>query len=59
MARFLGNQTKKEVHDTHNPKTQCQLNEIVRRKHFVPDTLDQAHSEGYDNCGHCLTGSKR
>ena len=28
-------------------------------KTFTPDTLGQAHSEGYDNCAYCLGGSRR
>lgn len=59
MARFVGNQSTKEVHDTHRPKTQCQLGELVRKKYFAPDTLAQANAEGYDNCARCLGGSQR
>jgi hypothetical protein len=59
MARYLGNTNKTEVHDTQNEKTNCQLSEIKSKKSFTPDTLAQAHSEGYDNCKHCLGGSKR
>ena len=62
--RYLGNQnpTSKEVHDLHNEKTQCQIGEIIRARHavvFSPDTLTQAHAEGYDNCAWCIGGSQR
>jgi hypothetical protein len=61
MARYLGNDSpsKKEVHDTQNKQTNCQLGEITHRKTFTPDTLAQAHSEGFDNCAWCLGGSRR
>ncbi len=63
--QFLGNTDKKEVHDLDNEKTgpnQCQVSEIIRAGHaksFEPDTLDQAHKEGYDNCAYCIGSSKR
>ena len=59
---YLGNTNKKEVHDLRNEKTQCQVNEILVSGHgvaFSPDTLAQAHSEGYDNCAYCLGSSTR
>ncbi len=59
MARYLGNKNKTEVHDTSKEKTNCQLREITNKKTFSPDTLDQAHAEGYDNCAWCLGGSTR
>lgn len=59
MARFIGNKGKKEVHDSYNEKTNCQLSEILERRTFSPDTHAQARSEGYDNCHYCLGGSKR
>jgi len=63
--RYLGNTAKKEVHDLDNEKTgahQCQIDEIIAAEHartFIPDTLERAHSEGYDNCAHCIGGSTR
>jgi hypothetical protein len=63
--RFLGNTDKKEVHDLDNEKyglNECQIIEIIRAKHaviFEPDTLEQAHKEGFDNCAYCIGGSKR
>ena len=62
--RYLGNSSpsKKEVHDLGNEKPQCQIGEILRAGHavgFVPDTLDEAHRNGYDNCAFCIGGSKR
>ena len=63
--RFLGNKNKMEVHDLtkedKNPNG-CQINEFLTAGHgvsFVPDTLEQAHSEGYDNCAKCIGGSTR
>ena len=65
--RFIGNMdsSKKEVHDLDNEKTglnQCQIEETIRARHvrvFIPDTLEQAHEEGYENCAYCIGGSTR
>lgn len=63
--RFVGNTDKKEVHDLDNEQTspnECQINEIIGAGHartFNPDTLEQAHRDGYDNCAYCLGGSRR
>jgi hypothetical protein len=62
--RYLGNSDPDhlEVHDLNNEKTQCQIDEIIAAGNaviFSPDTLDQAHAEGYDNCAHCIGGSTR
>ena len=63
--RFVGNTDKKEVHDLDNEQTgpnECQIDEIIKAGHartFNPDTLDQAHSEGYDNGAYCIGGSRR
>lgn len=63
--RFLGNTNTKEVHDLDNEKTgpnECQIDEIIRAgnaRTFVPDTLEQAHKEGYDSCAYCIGRSKR
>lgn len=62
--QFLGNRSssKMEVHDLKQESVQCQINEIVRAGHavtFSPDTLAQAHSEGYDNGAYCIGNSRR
>lgn len=62
--RFLGNSSasKMEVHDLHNEIKNCQIDEILKANHaveFDPDTLDQAHKEGYDNCAYCIGESIR
>ena len=58
---YLGNKNSTEVHDLNNQQTNCQINEIKleHKKYFNPDTLAQAHSEGYDNCAYCIGGSTR
>ena len=54
-----------EVHDLDNEDTSpsgCQIDEIIAAGHskaFDPDTLEQAHIEGYDNCAYCIAGSIR
>ena len=58
--RFVGNTAKKEVHDLDNEQTgpnECQIDEIIKAGHariFNPDTLEQAHKEGYDNGAYCI-----
>jgi len=61
---YLGNSSpsKREVHRLKDEKTNCQVDEILKAGHavgFSPDTLDQAHSDGYDNCAYCIGGSTR
>jgi hypothetical protein len=61
--RYLANKSasKKEVHDLDNEKTganQCQIDEIIRAGNDKPyNSLSSAHSDGYNNCAHCLGGS--
>lgn len=60
--RFLGNSNTREVHDLWREQTNCQIDEIIRAGNgvvFSPDTLEQAHAEGYDNCGWCIGSSTR
>lgn len=65
--RFLGNSDRRhmEVRDLRNEDTRpnaCQINEIISAGNavvFAPDTLQQAHNEGYDNCAYCIGGSLR
>ena len=56
--RYLGNTSKKEVHDLDNEKTaanQCQIDEIIAAGNDKPfDTLASAHTAGYDDCDYCL-----
>lgn len=59
--RYLGNDNKMEVHDLNNETANCQIDEIIKAGHavvFTPDTLSQAHSEGYDNCHYCIGESE-
>jgi len=61
-ARYCGNssESKMEVHDLDNEKTQCQIDEIIQAGHAVPfHTLEAAHDAEYDNCHYCLGGSTR
>lgn len=61
--RYLGNTSKKEVHDLDNEQTgasKCQVEEIIRAGHDKPfTTLATANSAGYDNCAYCLGSSAR
>jgi hypothetical protein len=61
--RYLGNKNTKEVHDLDNEDTRldgCQIDEIIRAGHavwFTPDTLGEAHRDGYRDCDKCLPRS--
>lgn len=60
--RFLGNTHTMEVHDLTRETATCQIDEIIQAGHavvFTPDTLAQAHAEGFDNCAYCLGRSTR
>ena len=65
--RFLGNSSPghMEVHDLENEDTRpnaCQIDEIIEAGNavvFDPDTLEQAYSEGYNNCAYCIGASTR
>lgn len=63
--KYCRNTNKMEVHDLDNEDTRpsgCQIDEIIEANHakiFDPDSLEQAHKEGYDNCAYCIGGSKR
>jgi hypothetical protein len=62
--QYLGNSDPEhlEVHDLSNENTNCQIDEIIAAGNavtFSPDSVAQAHAEGYDNCAYCLKGSTR
>lgn len=58
--RYLGNTSKKEVHDLDNETENCQIQEIIDARHTkFFSTLEQAHTLHYDNCHYCIGGSKR
>lgn len=61
MTIHLGNRDKMEVHYLPNEQKNCKLSKIKpeHEKFFDPDTLQQAHAEGYDNCRWCLGNSRR
>jgi hypothetical protein len=58
--RYCGDTNNMEVHDfNYEDRRQfaCRVNEIIASGHaksFVPDTLEQAHREGYHNCAFCI-----
>ena len=62
--KYLGNDNNghMEVHNLNNEQPLCQIDEIIAADHavvFSPDTLAQAHREGFDNCAYCIGGSTR
>ena len=61
-TNYLGNKNTTEVHKLANEKPQCQIDEILDAGNavkFIPDTLEEAHNNGYDNCAYCIGGSLR
>ncbi len=64
---YLGNSAPGHmaVHDLENEDTSlyaCQIDEIIEAGNavvFDPDTLEQVHQDGYDNCACCMGGSTR
>lgn len=59
--RYLGNDHTKEVHDLIAEKTECQVDEIIANNQavrFDPDTLEQAHREGFRSGPGCLARSR-
>lgn len=56
MADFLGDTSKKLVHDVSNEKENCEIDKImiVHKRYFIPDTFIQANSEKYTNCIYCI-----
>ena len=61
--QYCGNINTMEVHDLDNEDTTsngCQIDEIIRAGHDRPfNSLQVAHTQGYDNCAKCLRGSTR
>ncbi len=59
--RFIGNKNSMEVHDLDNETKNCQIDEI-KDEHvvtFIPDTLEEAHKQGFDNGAYCIGNSRR
>ena len=62
---YLGNSAPDymQVHYLKNEDTSvytCQIDEIIEAGNavvFDPDTLGQAHQDGFDNCAYCIGGS--
>ena len=59
--QYYGNRSpsKKEVHHVPSKTANYQVDEINDGVQFVPDTLEEAHRNGYDNCAWCVGGSTR
>jgi hypothetical protein len=57
--RFVGNRAPDhmEVHDLDKENANCQIDEIIQSGNavsFMPDTLEEARRQGFDNCAYCL-----
>ncbi|UCC40851.1 MAG: hypothetical protein JSV96_05285 [Candidatus Aminicenantes bacterium] len=55
--RYCGNIGTKEVHDLDRETYQCHIDGIIAAGYiitFIPDSLEQAHEECYENCTYCI-----
>lgn len=54
-GNFYGDTSIMIVHDLSREKSECAISEImiVHKRYFMPDTLEQAKSEDYEQCEHC------
>jgi hypothetical protein len=55
-GNFYGDNNRIVVHDLSNEKSECDISEImiVHKRYFIPDTFEQAKSEGFINCEYCI-----
>ena len=59
-GNLLGNNNTGEVHALELETAPCRIEEILQAGHgvyFIPDTLDEAHAQGYDSCHFCIDDS--
>lgn len=60
LKRYLGNTNTVEVHDTHQERPACQLDEIKPEHRRWYDALQEAKRDrSYDNCHWCIGNSTR
>lgn len=53
--KFMGNKSKKELHDLDNEKPLCHIDQILGEKHEIGfNFYYEAKNAGYDNCAYCL-----
>lgn len=54
-GNFYADTSTMIVHDLSREKSECGISEImiVHKRYFIPDTLEQAISEGYAKCDYC------
>jgi hypothetical protein len=61
-SKYLGIKDKLIVHDMDYESNMCRINELLEKFKvipFTPDSIDQAYTEGYDNCGWCIGGGMK
>lgn len=54
---LLGDLRTMELHDLSNEKPRCRLDLVLAEGYavtFSPDSLRQAHTEGFTDCPYCL-----
>lgn len=56
MVGYLGDKSRKIVHDLGNMKSDCEIYHIgiKNREYFTPDNLENAKSKSYVECKFCI-----
>ena len=58
--KFLGNKSKRELHDLDNEKPQCYIDEIIQCSNEIPfNFVFEAKHSGFDNCAYCIGKSAK
>jgi hypothetical protein len=60
--RYIGNADTTEAHDLTKEAKNCRVDEIIAAGNavaFYPDSLVEAHADGYDDCAWCVGASAR
>ena len=58
-SKYLGIEDKLVVHDLDFESNMCCIDDLLKKYKvipFTPDSINQAYTEGYDNCKYCIGG---
>lgn len=60
--RYVGNSETGEAHDLRRESKSCRIDKIIAAGHavaFYPDSLREAHADGYGDCSWCVRSADR
>jgi len=60
--RYIGNSSTGEAHDLRREAKNCRINAIIEAGDavaFYPDSLKEAHADGYGDCSWCVRSADR